>query len=71
MTAGALAAARALTHKRGKETMAVIDSHQHFWDPSVTKAALERCLSGLAATERAAVMGGSAIDAYRLRIPAR
>jgi L-fuconolactonase len=35
------------------------------------KAALERCLSGLAAAERASVMGGSAIDAYRLTIPAR
>jgi L-fuconolactonase len=35
------------------------------------KTALERCLSGLAAAERASVMGGSAIDAYRLRIPAR
>ena len=35
------------------------------------KAALERCLSGCAATEWAAVMGSSAIDAYRLRIPAR
>jgi L-fuconolactonase len=35
------------------------------------KAALERCLSSLAAAERASVMGGSAIDAYRLTIPAR
>ena len=34
------------------------------------KAALEHCLSGLSATERAAVMGGSAINAYRLRLPA-
>ncbi len=35
------------------------------------KAALEQCLSGLAEAERARVMGGSAIDAYRLAIPAR
>jgi L-fuconolactonase len=33
------------------------------------KAALEHCLSGLGAAERAAVMGGSAIEAYRLKVP--
>ena len=35
------------------------------------KAALEFCLTDLSASERAAVMGGSAIEAYRLRIPSR
>ncbi len=35
------------------------------------KAALEQCLSRLSAAERASVMGGSAIEAYRLRIPAQ
>ena len=34
------------------------------------KGALEQCISTLSADERASVMGGSAIDAYRLRIPA-
>jgi L-fuconolactonase len=33
------------------------------------KAALEQCISRLPAAERASVMGGSAIEAYRLRIP--
>jgi L-fuconolactonase len=33
------------------------------------KAALEQCISRLSAAERASVMGGSAIEAYRLRIP--
>jgi L-fuconolactonase len=35
------------------------------------KAAVEQCLSGLSADERASVMGGSAIEAYRLSIPER
>jgi L-fuconolactonase len=35
------------------------------------KAALEQCVSRLSAAERASVMGGSAIEAYRLRIPAQ
>ena len=34
------------------------------------KSALEFCLSGLGASERATVMGGSAIEAYRLKLPA-
>jgi L-fuconolactonase len=33
------------------------------------KAALEECISTLSAAERASVMGGSAIDAYRLSVP--
>jgi L-fuconolactonase len=35
------------------------------------KAALEQCISRLSANERALVMGGSAIEAYRLSIPER
>ena len=35
------------------------------------KAALEQCLSGLAPADRGSVMGSSAVDAYRLKFPAR
>jgi L-fuconolactonase len=34
------------------------------------KSALEQCISTLSADERASVMGGSAIEAYRLKVPA-
>ena len=35
------------------------------------KAALEQCISTLSADERASVMGGSAIEAYRLKFRLR